>query len=154
MISRKAGSLTLVILCCVSIPANATKMATITRGDGFAVEPFAGLPDSLPVEGVYRRQLEQRQDRDIVGVLHAVRRVPGATIVYASQGFSEYHNEQNFGAVDWDDILGEEDSFQFAALVDSNSRQYWFPYRTEQQPDCLCPEKTMRPFFGIMLTTP
>lgn len=119
-----------------------------STGDGFKLPQLEGVPHSIPVEATYLRDLENGASRDVRGVLHAVRRVPGATVVYASVAFSNYEKEQYRQEADWRDLFGESSrSFRTVSLLDPSSGQYWFPYRVDTDSECLCPAASVSPVF-------
>lgn len=129
----------------------AAPSCAVEPGSGITLETSDELSSEVPVEAVYRRQLENGRARDVIGIVHAVRRVPGATIVYASQGFSGYEKKTNYGDEEWYDLFGEDQTFTYASLVDPKSKRYWFPYRIAGEPACLCPTGSVRPVyrFGV-----
>lgn len=147
------GTTNLVLFLIVMLVLTSSHASASALGDagGVAEETNASLLVELPVKAVYRKQLENGHARDVIGVVHAVRRVPGATTVYASQGFSEHEKKPNYGDEEWYDLFGEDRTFTYASLVDPKSKRYWFPYRIAGEPACLCPTSSVRPVyrFGV-----
>lgn len=143
------------VVYCIAVPVvsvayseNFSCYSSAHAGDGFALPQPQGIPDSIPVEATYLRDLENGSSRDVRGVLHAVRRVPGATVVYASVAFSDYEKEQYRQEADWKDLFGESSrSFRTVSLLDPSSGQYWFPYRVDADSECLCPAASVSPVF-------
>lgn len=130
-----------------SMGASAARLAE--PGSGITLEMGEEFSSGVPVEVVYRRQLESGHARDVIGIVHAVRRVPGATIVYASQGYSGYEKASHYGKLWGHDFFGEDNNFTYAALVDPKNKRYWFPYRVAGESACLCPTDLADPIYRV-----
>lgn len=67
------------VLLCPAASISSMQAASDTVGDGLVIQGMESSSGEVPVEAVYQRVPENRPERDVIGVVHAVRRVPGAT---------------------------------------------------------------------------
>lgn len=126
----------------ISGHGNATASTSAeTRGSHVGAHqiPLESGGDSVPVETLYKVTLGLGAAQDVIGAVHAVRRVPGATIVYASHSLSEYNKESGKQQLEPMDFLGESAGYMSSAMLFlPENGEYYFPLRGEDG-KCLCP---------------
>lgn len=101
--------------------------------------PVEELSADLPVEGVFASTPTSGTKTDLIGVIHAVRRVPGATILYGSQGWSGIGHEIG-KEVEMSDFFADNIDFRSSMLFSPSTGSFYYPL-ANPSPDktCLCP---------------
>lgn len=70
----------------LSTPGTSSALSAVTTA---TATPAATLTPEIPVAGTFSYHVFQSASRPLVyGVVHAVRRIPGGTVVYDSLGFA------------------------------------------------------------------
>lgn len=98
-----------------------------------------GTTSDVPVAGTFTYHLRHRSDQPLVhGVVHAARRLPGATVVYYSLGYAEGSTPQWNGLFP---LRGLSDDYRpneagAVAIVDPSGLTYYQPLVADG--DCLC----------------
>jgi hypothetical protein len=101
-----------------------------------------GGATDIPVAGTFRYSAQQAADNpDIVGVVHAVRRVPGGTAVYFSVGSTQADGSVWIGSQP-NAGLGRYGPFDLwsVAVVDTANLEYYTPMQADGK--CLCSQTT------------
>lgn len=102
----------------------------------------AGTVTDIPVAGTFRYSALQRADSpDIVGVVHAVRRVSGGTAVYYSVGSTQADGSVWIGSQP-NAGLGRYGPYDLwsVAVVDTSHLEYYTPMQSGGK--CLCSQTT------------
>jgi outer membrane protein OmpA-like peptidoglycan-associated protein len=101
-----------------------------------------GGATDIPVAGTFRYSAQQAADNpDIVGVVHAVRRVPGGTAVYFSVGSTQADGSVWIGSQP-NAGLGRYGPYDLwsVAVVDTANLEYYTPMQAGGK--CLCSQTT------------
>lgn len=129
-------------------PASTALSSSTTSATGSGASTPSGSAGSgdvvsdIPVAGSFRYSAQQLSGNpDVVGVVHAVRRVPGGTAVYFSVGSTHADGSVWIGSQPNAGLggYGPYDLWS-VAVVDTQHLQYYTPMRADGR--CLCSQTT------------